>query len=186
MYVLGVVTILFALPRKAMSILALSFLIQIMITPAAGNSLSFILSYLAMLGILIIGKALPSLLAGKIPDFILKPLSISTGAFLATAGVCGFVFGIIADDLARGAHNAQHAPPLSYFRQIYLLNGTQSLCRRGVAGKRHQRAALLKKPFYALQSVFVNGVETARTIGRARIVAEINIIVLRQLPLNIF
>jgi competence protein ComEC len=96
MYVLGTFAILGALPKKAMSILSLSFLIQIIITPAAGNSLSFILSYLAMLGILITGKAFSSLLAGKIPGFILDPFSISVGAFLATAGVCSFTFGLIA------------------------------------------------------------------------------------------
>jgi len=96
MYVLGTFAILYDLPKKAMSILSLSFLIQIIFTPAAGNSLSFILSYLAMLGILITGKALSSLFAGWIPDFILQPFSISVGAFLATAGICSFTFKIIA------------------------------------------------------------------------------------------
>jgi len=96
MYILGVIAVLGALPKNAMSILALSFLIQITITPAAGNSLSFILSYLALLGILIVSKAVVSLFAGKIPDFLLQPLSISVGAFLATAGVCSFAFGVIA------------------------------------------------------------------------------------------
>ena len=96
MYVLGAIAILGALPKKAMSILSLSFLIQIAAAPEAGNSLSFILSYLAMLGILITGKALSSLLTGIIPDFILQPLAISCGAFLATAGVCSFSFGMIA------------------------------------------------------------------------------------------
>jgi len=96
MYILGVITIIFSLPKKAISILSLSFLIQIIITPAAGKTISFILSYLALLGILIIGKALSSLLKGKFPDFLLQPLSISIGAFLATAGICSFVFGRIA------------------------------------------------------------------------------------------
>jgi competence protein ComEC len=35
------------------------------------------------------------LFAGKVPDIILQPLSASCGAFLATAGVTGFSFGII-------------------------------------------------------------------------------------------
>ena len=96
MYILGVLAILGALPKKAMSILSLSFLIQIIITPSAGNTLSFILSYLALAGILIIGKAFSSLFAGKIPDSILQPLSLSIGAFLATAGVCSYFFGTIA------------------------------------------------------------------------------------------
>jgi len=96
MYLLGVAAILGALPRKPLSILCLSFLIQIVVTPSAGNSISFILSYLALAGILIIGQPLCSLFCGKVPDFLLQPLSASCGAFLATAGVTGFVFGIIA------------------------------------------------------------------------------------------
>ncbi|MCL2443168.1 MAG: ComEC/Rec2 family competence protein [Treponema sp.] len=96
MYILGVAAIIFALPKNALSILSLSFLMQIIITPAAGNSISFILSYIALFGILVVGKALYSLFAGKVPDFLLQPLSVSGGAFLATAGVCGFYFGTIA------------------------------------------------------------------------------------------
>ncbi|MCL2184291.1 MAG: ComEC/Rec2 family competence protein [Treponema sp.] len=96
MYLLGVMTVLFALPKKSLSILCLSFLIQIIITPSCGNSLSFILSYLALLGILITSRHVSALLNGIIPDFILNPLSLSIGAFLATAGVCGYFFGIIS------------------------------------------------------------------------------------------
>jgi competence protein ComEC len=96
MYVLGVLAILGSLPKNTLSVLSLSFLIQIIITPAAGNTLSFILSYSAMIGILVISKALVSLFSGKIPDFLLQPLSVSAGAFLATAGICSFSFGIIA------------------------------------------------------------------------------------------
>jgi competence protein ComEC len=96
MYLLGVFTILAALPKKSMSVLCLSFLIQIIITPAAGNSLSFILSYLALLGILVTSRHITSLLSGIIPDFLLQPLSLSCGAFLATAGICSFSFGTIA------------------------------------------------------------------------------------------
>ena len=96
MYLLGVLAVLGALPKESMSVLALSFLIQIVISPASGNSLSFILSYLAMIGILIVSKALISLFSGKAPDFLLQPLSISCGAFLATAGVTCFAFGELA------------------------------------------------------------------------------------------
>jgi len=95
MYLLGVLAVLGALPKEPMSILSLSFLIQIVVSPAAGNSLSFILSYLALAGILVIGQPLYSLFAGKAPDFLLQPLSTSCGAFLATAGVTGFSFGIL-------------------------------------------------------------------------------------------
>jgi competence protein ComEC len=96
MYILGVLAVLGALPKKPIAILSLSFLIQITVTPSAGNSISFILSYLALLGILIIGKALSSLFAGKVPNFLLQPLAMSCGAFLATAGVCAATFGLLA------------------------------------------------------------------------------------------
>ena len=96
MYLLGVITILFTLPKDSVSILSLSFLIQIIITPSAGFSVSFILSYLALFGILLIGQPLYSILAGKVPDLILQPLSASCGAFLATAGITGYSFGVIA------------------------------------------------------------------------------------------
>jgi competence protein ComEC len=96
MYLLGVFAIIGMLPREPFSVLCLSFLIQLIITPEAGNTFSFILSYLALAGILIIGQSLYSLLAGKIPDFILQSLSASCGAFLVTAGVVSFSFGMIA------------------------------------------------------------------------------------------
>lgn len=95
MYLLGVIAILGALPRKPLSILSLSFLIQIVISPTDGYSISFILSYLALAGILVIGQPLYSLLAGKAPDFLLQPISASCGAFLATAGITSFTFGIV-------------------------------------------------------------------------------------------
>jgi competence protein ComEC len=50
---------------------------------------------LALAGILVIGQPLYSLFAGKVPDFLLQPLSVSCGAFLATAGITGFTFGIV-------------------------------------------------------------------------------------------
>jgi competence protein ComEC len=96
MYLLGVLVILGALPKKPMLILCLSFLIQIIIAPLQGNTISFILSYLALIGIFITGQQLSLLLAGKIPDFLLQPLSMSCGAFIATAAVCSFTFGVIA------------------------------------------------------------------------------------------
>jgi competence protein ComEC len=96
MYLLGVLAVLGTFPKEPLSLLGLSFLIQIAISPGSGNSISFILSYLALAGILIIGQPLYSLLSGKAPDFLLQPLTASCGAFLATAGVTGFAFGVLA------------------------------------------------------------------------------------------
>ncbi|MCL1959823.1 MAG: ComEC/Rec2 family competence protein [Spirochaetes bacterium] len=96
MYFLGVLAVLGTLPKESIYVLSLSFLIQIIVTPSSGNSISFILSYLAMLGILFIGKPLASLFTGKVPDFLTQPLAVSCGAFLATAGVTCFAFGVLA------------------------------------------------------------------------------------------
>jgi len=96
MYLLGVVTLLGAFPKEPLSILALSFLLQIIVTPSQGNSVSFILSYSALAGILLIGQPLYSLFSGKAPDFLLQPFTASCGAFLATAGITSFTFGVLA------------------------------------------------------------------------------------------
>ena len=95
MYLLGVLAVLGAFPKEPMTLLCLSFMIQIIISPRSGYSISFILSYLALAGILIIGEALFSLFAGKAPSGLLQPLCASLGAFLATAGITAFFFGIL-------------------------------------------------------------------------------------------
>jgi competence protein ComEC len=95
MYLLGVLAVLGMLKKDPLLLLCMAFLIQIAITPRAGLSLSFILSYLALAGILIIGESLNSIFKGKIPAFLLLSLSASVGAFLATAGVTAWFFGIL-------------------------------------------------------------------------------------------
>jgi competence protein ComEC len=80
----------------------MAFLIQLAFTPKAGNSRSFILSYLALAGILVIGESINGLLKGKVPAVVLQSISASLGAFIATAGVSAWFFetlrpvGIIA------------------------------------------------------------------------------------------
>jgi competence protein ComEC len=96
MYLLGILAVLGAFPKEPLSILGLSFLLQIIISPASGNSISFILSYMALAGILVIGEPLYSLFSGKVPDFLARPLTASCGAFIATAGVTSFSFGVLA------------------------------------------------------------------------------------------
>jgi competence protein ComEC len=92
MYLLGVVSVLGMLKRDMLPLLCMAFLLQLVVTPQSGFSLSFILSYLALAGILVIGKAINSALLGKIPALLLQPLSASLGAFLATAGVSAWFF----------------------------------------------------------------------------------------------
>jgi len=95
MYLLGVIAVLGMLKRDPFSLLCLAFLIQIAMTPRAGVSLSFILSYLALAGILIIGESLNDIFKGKIPTALLVSLAASVGAFLATAGVTAWFFGVL-------------------------------------------------------------------------------------------
>jgi competence protein ComEC len=92
MYLLGVTAVLGMLKRDMLSLLCMAFLLQIIVTPQSGFSLSFILSYLALAGILVIGRAISGALMGKIPAVLLQPLSASLGAFIATAGVSAWFF----------------------------------------------------------------------------------------------
>ena len=95
MYLLGTLAILGALKRETLSLLGMAFLIQLLISPGAAASPSFILSYTALAGILSAGTALYSLGRGTVPAFLLGPLSASAGAFLATAPVTVLFFGIL-------------------------------------------------------------------------------------------
>jgi competence protein ComEC len=95
MYLLGTAAVLGFLPRQPLSLLAMAFLIQIAIRPAAGTSISFILSYLALAGILTLGEFFHNILRGRAPEFLVQPLSASLGAYLATAAVVAANFGIV-------------------------------------------------------------------------------------------
>jgi competence protein ComEC len=95
MYLLGVFAVLGMLKKDALSLLGIAFLLQLAVTPSAGFSVSFMLSYLALTGILIIGTSLNSIFKGTIPAFLLSPLSVSLGAFIATAGVSTWFFEVL-------------------------------------------------------------------------------------------
>jgi competence protein ComEC len=95
MYFLGVFSLLGFLKNRPLLTLSLAFIIQILFQSEAGLSLSFILSYLALAGVLWLGEDIRSLLKGKIPEFIGGSLSASLGAFIATAAVCSFFFGVL-------------------------------------------------------------------------------------------
>jgi competence protein ComEC len=100
MYLLGAATAVGFLPRQPrtsgpLSLLAMAFLIQIALRPSAGTTLSFTLSYLALVGILTVGEFLHGLLRGRLPELLTSPLSASVGAYLATQVVVAAAFGII-------------------------------------------------------------------------------------------
>ncbi len=77
-----------------LQVLCLSCIVLAMITPAAMETLSFQLSFLALGGILIVGKLALPFLSG-LPGFIRYPLSASLGAQIATAPLVAAVFGVV-------------------------------------------------------------------------------------------
>jgi competence protein ComEC len=95
MYLLGAFSLLGFFPKKAPLLLAAAFLLQLLIWPSSGDSLSFILSYLALAGILSIGEAVHALLRGALPEALLRPLAASLGAFAATSPVSAASFGMV-------------------------------------------------------------------------------------------
>jgi competence protein ComEC len=95
MYLLGTAAVLGFLPRQPLSLLSMAFLTQLLIRPSAGTSLSFLLSYLALIGILTVGEFLHGILRGRLPELLAAPLAASLGAYLATSAVVAAGFGVI-------------------------------------------------------------------------------------------
>lgn len=95
MYFTGGVLILFHKEVSILYILILSFILQLFCAPLQGLSLSFQLSYLALFGILIIGKQVNYLLKPWIPSFLRYPFSASLGAHIFTAPVLIYYFNEI-------------------------------------------------------------------------------------------
>jgi competence protein ComEC len=93
MYLLGQACLLGYIKRDPFNLLCIAFTIQIIFQREAGSSISFILSYLALAGILTLGDIIHSLLRGRIPELIGGSLSASLGAFIITAPVVAFYFG---------------------------------------------------------------------------------------------
>ncbi|MDR1030709.1 MAG: ComEC/Rec2 family competence protein [Treponema sp.] len=95
MYLLGTLAVLGSLPRQGTALLSSAFLLQILLRPESGQSISFILSYLALAGILSVGKAIHALIQGRIPEVLAQPLAVSLGAFIATAASTVCFFGVL-------------------------------------------------------------------------------------------
>jgi competence protein ComEC len=95
MYLIGAFAVFRGLKREPLSLLNLAFIVQILLWPESGTSISFTLSYLALWGILRAGPLFRGLFRGKIPESLLGPLSASLGAFLATGAVTAASFGVL-------------------------------------------------------------------------------------------
>ena len=93
MYLIGTVAVWGMLKRRPLSLLCMAFIIQLVFQNETGTSLSFILSYLALAGILTLGETLRSLSRGRLPEIAAGGLSASVGAFVVTAPVVALYFG---------------------------------------------------------------------------------------------
>ena len=93
MYIIGTFTIWGLLNKKALSVLGMAFIIQLTFQSETGLSLSFMLSYLALAGMLTLGETFHGLFRGRLPEILGKTLSASMGAFIATAPIVAFFFG---------------------------------------------------------------------------------------------
>ncbi|MDR2768061.1 MAG: ComEC/Rec2 family competence protein [Treponema sp.] len=95
LYALGSVLLLGGHERATLPLLGACFMLQILLFPESGLSLSFILSYLALAGILILAPSVEELLKGRLPDSAAKALGASLGAFIFTAPPAAAVFGVL-------------------------------------------------------------------------------------------
>ena len=95
MYMIGTFAIWGLLKPRPLSLLCMAFIIQLLFQSETGVSLSFILSYLALLGILTLGEAARDLFRGRLPEFLGAGLSASIGAFVFTAPVVALYFASV-------------------------------------------------------------------------------------------
>jgi competence protein ComEC len=93
MYVLGAAAIVFGLPKDPRIALCFAFLLQIILDPVSGMSLSFILSYGALAGILLLSGPQVNCVRGLVPEVISGPLAASLAAFIATLAITVGFFG---------------------------------------------------------------------------------------------
>ncbi|MDR2901343.1 MAG: ComEC/Rec2 family competence protein [Treponema sp.] len=95
MSVLGTFAMIRGYQRNMLSLLSAAFIMQIVLFPASALTISFILSYLALAGILLFSPMFAEFLKGWLPDIFVASLSASLAAFFATISVTGIFFGII-------------------------------------------------------------------------------------------
>ncbi|MDR1932028.1 MAG: ComEC/Rec2 family competence protein [Spirochaetales bacterium] len=91
-------TILYSLDRRPglLSLLFFSFIASAVFSPQDLRSLSFILSYLAMLGILLFSAPVNHILRRWIPRSLAAPLAVSVAAQIAVSPLMLAVFGLVA------------------------------------------------------------------------------------------
>ncbi len=64
--------------------------------------------------------------------------------------------------------------------EVVLLDGAEGFCGGGVAGEDHEAAIEREEGFYGLEGEVVDDIEGARAVGGSGVVAEVDIVVLRE------
>ena len=95
MYGMGSFLVLTGTTRQSFAVLSAAFLVQILRDPSSAYSISFVLSYLALGGILALSGPLLVLLRGRLPGFLAMGFGASASAFFATAPLVTAVFGVL-------------------------------------------------------------------------------------------
>jgi competence protein ComEC len=95
MYLIGASAVILGLPKAPWLALCFSFLLQLTINPVSGTSLSFILSYGALAGILTMSEPIYNSYRPYLPPAVGKSLAASLAAFIATLAVTAGFFGNI-------------------------------------------------------------------------------------------
>jgi competence protein ComEC len=93
MYVFGATALIGGFPRRVLPLLAAAFIVQLVLDVDSARSLSFVLSYLALFGIAVLGATVDDLAGGMLPKALRAAMATSIGAFLATAAVSAAAFG---------------------------------------------------------------------------------------------
>lgn len=86
----------------------------------------------------------------------------------------------VADGLCGRADDAEYAVRRSDARQILLLDRSERLGARRVAGKNHERATHLEQSFHGLERILVDGFKATRAVRGTRIVAQVCKVILRE------
>ncbi|MDR2210625.1 MAG: ComEC/Rec2 family competence protein [Spirochaetaceae bacterium] len=95
MYVMGTCLVLSGTVRQPLAMLGAAFLIQLLADPPSALGISFILSYLALGGILILSGPLETLFRGPLPSPAASGVAASLGAFIATAPAVAAFFTLL-------------------------------------------------------------------------------------------
>ena len=99
--------------------------------------------------------------------------------------------GIATESLDSGAYDAKHTMPSERAfpialllspdgRQVALLDSSECLCGGGITGKDDELTALREEIADSLPRVFIDHIERARAVWGTGVIAEVEIVVLRQ------